>query len=250
MSIRTLVVDDDFLVVRVHRRMVERVPGFEVVGVAATGEEAVAVAADTQPDLVLLDMHLPDVFGHDVIVRMRERGVTADVLAISAARESDTVHGAARLGVVGYLLKPFTFEDLHERLQRYAEDRVARAEQGTHYVSQGEVDAVFRPSSGPAVSATTVDLPKGLSEQTLGLVRSALADRSGDEDPSLSATECAEAVGISRVSARRYLEYLCEVGAAVMRLKYGGAGRPERRYALASDVSAAGSGRRRPPRRL
>jgi response regulator of citrate/malate metabolism len=230
-TIRTLVVDDDFMVVRVHRGMVERMPGFEVVGEAATGEEAVEVAAATIPDLILLDMYLPDVFGHDVIVRLRERGVTADILAISAAKEADTVHGAARLGVVGYLLKPFSYDDLRARLEQYAAERASREGASGRYASQGEVDAVFRP--GSAVAAASGPPPKGLSEQTMRLVRMALAERATNgDDASLSATECAEAVGISRVSARRYLEHLCDSGDAAMRLRYGGAGRPERRYTL------------------
>ena len=230
-TIRTLVVDDDFMVARVHRGMVERVPGFEVVGVAATGEEAIETATSSDPELILLDMYLPDVFGHDVIVRLRERGVTADVLAISAAKEVTTVQGAARLGVVGYLLKPFSFDDLRQRLEQYAEQRASREGAAPHYASQGEVDAVFRPAA--ALDAPPQPPPKGLSEQTLRSVRGALAAQARTEDASLSATECAQAVGISRVSARRYLEHLCEVGEAAMRLRYGGAGRPERRYTLA-----------------
>lgn len=69
-------------------------------------------------------------------------------------------------------------------------------------------------------------LPKGLTPPTAQLVERVLRAADGD----LSAAECAERCELSRVSARRYLEHFVETGAAVVRLRYGGTGRPERRY--------------------
>ncbi|MET9190140.1 response regulator, partial [Streptomyces tendae] len=123
--IGVLVVDDDFMVARVHRAFVERVEPFRVVGVAGTGEQALAAVEELRPDLVLLDLYLPDVFGLDVIPRLRGAGHDCDVMVISAAREADAVRGAVRHGVVDYLLKPFEFEDLRVRLERYAVQRRA-----------------------------------------------------------------------------------------------------------------------------
>lgn len=114
-TIDVLVVDDDFMVARVHRTFVERVEPFRVVGVANTGEQAAHAVDELHPDLVLLDLYLPDVFGLDVIPRLRTSGHDCDVMVISAAREADTVRGAVRHGVVDYLLKPFEFEDLRAR---------------------------------------------------------------------------------------------------------------------------------------
>jgi DNA-binding NarL/FixJ family response regulator len=124
-TIDVLVVDDDFMVARVHRTFVERVEPFRVVGVANTGEQAAHAVDELRPDLVLLDLYLPDVFGLDVIPRLRTSGHDCDVMVISAAREADTVRGAVRHGVVDYLLKPFEFEDLRARLERYASSGAA-----------------------------------------------------------------------------------------------------------------------------
>lgn len=224
--IRVLVVDDDFLVARVHKGMVDRVPGFTVVGVAGTGEEALRLAGESGPDLILLDMHLPDIFGHEVLTMLRSAGIDADVLAISAARESDTVHGTARRGAVGYLLKPFTFEELQERLLGYADSVAVRADTGA-YAEQGDIDRLFVvKASAPAAEP----VPKGLSRETLELIRAALLERATEQDRTMSAAECAESVGVSRVSARRYLEFLCRLGEAQVQLRYGGTGRPQRRY--------------------
>ena len=70
--IRVLVVDDDFMVARIHRGFVESVPGFTVVDVSSTGSQAVAAVRATRPDLVLLDIHLPDVNGLALLPRLRE----------------------------------------------------------------------------------------------------------------------------------------------------------------------------------
>lgn len=222
--VRVLIVDDDFMVARIHRGFVERVEGFEVVGVSGTGEEAVALVAELKPDLVLLDLYLPDDFGLDVITRLRATGATCDILVITAAKEAESVRAAVRQGVVGYLLKPFSFGDLEQRLRAYAAERARAVTAGE--LSQQEIDAAF---TGPAVGPAPVSLPKGLSPETAALVERALAAPE-TEDGTLSATECAEAVGISRVSARRYLEHFVATGRAAVSLRYGSTGRPERRY--------------------
>lgn len=221
--IRVLVVDDDFMVARIHRGFVERVEGFEVVGTAQNGAEALAAVATLKPDLVLLDLYLPDMFGLDVVTRLRAAGETCDVLVITAAKEADSVRAAMRQGVVGYVLKPFAFPALKERLESYAAER-ARA-LGDGELTQEAIDAAFA-SGGASRRSASAPLPKGLSAETAAAVEQAL--RSADE--SLSATECAEAVGISRVSARRYLEYFVTTGRAEVSLRYGSTGRPERRY--------------------
>ncbi|BBC38984.1 Transcriptional regulatory protein [Streptomyces graminofaciens] len=221
-AIDVLVVDDDFMVARVHHAFVERVQPFRVVGVASTGEQAAAAVDELRPDLVLLDLYLPDGFGLDVIPRLRAAGHDCDVMVISAAREADTVRGAVRHGVVDYLLKPFEFEDLRGRLQRYAAQRGRLLT--TVVRSQADVDRVM---AGAGTQASAADaLPKGMSVETADLIERTLRTADG----TLSATECATLTGISRVSARRYLEHFHTTGSADVSLRYGVAGRPERRY--------------------
>jgi response regulator of citrate/malate metabolism len=245
---RVLVVDDDFMVARIHRGFVERVEGFEVVGVAGSGSEAISLVDELQPDLVLLDLYLPDIFGLDVVRRLRAAGETCDVLVITAAKEADAVRRAVREGVVGYLLKPFGFPELEQRLVAYAAERDRVAAEGE--LTQEQIDEAFGTSG--VTRRAAVSLPKGLSAETATSVEQVLrsaaepsgasgvaagADSSGrasaaveESDGSLSATECAERVGISRVSARRYLEHFVAAGKAEVSLRYGSTGRPERRY--------------------
>ncbi|MGA5519099.1 response regulator [Streptomyces pseudogriseolus] len=226
-AIGVLVVDDDFRVARVHRAYVERVDSFRVVGVAGSGEQALRAVGELRPDLVLLDLYLPDVFGLDVIPRLRTARHDCDVMVVSAAREADAVRSAVRHGVVDYLLKPFDFEDLRGRLERYAVQRGVLRD--TVVRGQADVDRVLAGAALPVPSVTPrrpVRLPKGMSAETAGLVERTLREAEG----SLSASECARLTGVSRVSARRYLEYFHTVGAAEVSLRYGATGRPERRY--------------------
>ncbi|MFH8449058.1 response regulator [Streptomyces fungicidicus] len=236
-AIDVLVVDDDFRVARVHRAYVERLDAFRVVGVAGTGEQALAAVDELRPDLVLLDLYLPDVFGLDVIPRLRAAGRDCDVMVISAAREADAVRGAVRHGVVDYLLKPFDFEDLRGRLERYALRRGRLRD--TVVRGQADVDRVLAGAAGPAGPVTPV-LPKGMSAETAGLIERTLRQADG----TLSATECAGLTGVSRVSARRYLEHFHTVGTVEVSLRYGATGRPERRYRFLGSGGERGAGAR------
>lgn len=214
-----LVVDDDFMVARLHARFVELTDGFEVVGVAANGQEALRLAADLDPDLVLLDVHLPDLGGLDVLARLREEGSRAGVVMVTAERDADTVRAALAGGAMQYVVKPFEQQDLVERLHRV---RGALRALGDGETDQEAIDRAFgaaRASSGAAA------LPKGLSRETARLVEGLL---DGSDD--LSATDAADRLGLARVTARRYLEHFVGTGQAQVRLRYGGAGRPERRY--------------------
>lgn len=215
--IKVLIVDDDFMVARIHSGFVSQMPGFEVSGVARTGAQALEEVRRVRPDLVLLDIHLPDIYGLDLLGQLRAAVPELDVLVISAAREAETVRRALRGGIVHYLMKPFTQEDLHQRLDHYR--RTYRSLGSADTAEQSDVDAVF------GTAGSDKPLPKGCGAETMERVQSAL--RLAESD--LSALEVGEMLGLSRVSARRYLEYLHESGSVQVDLKYGG-GRPERRY--------------------
>ncbi|MBC8990654.1 response regulator [Micromonospora chalcea] len=219
--IDVLIVDDDFMVARIHRGFVERLEGFRVVATTSTGEQAIAAVEQLRPDLVLLDLYLPDMFGLDVVARLHTAGHDCDVLVISAARESDNVRRAVRYGAVNYLLKPFSFEELRGRLEQYAARRSTLSK--SMVCDQGDIDRALT-SSSPITGSSA--LPRGLSPETAGLVEEILRKQAG----TLSAAECAHQIGISRVSARRYLEHFAVVGRAAVTLRYGNTGRPERRY--------------------
>ncbi|MFC4004530.1 response regulator [Prauserella oleivorans] len=222
--IRVLVVDDDFMVAKVHSGYVERTPGFTVVGTAHTGADAVRLVRQLGPDLVLLDIYLPDLDGLAVLRELRADPSTLDteVIVITAARDVDTIRGAMRGGALHYLIKPFSYAALREQLEHVGSLREKLARLSTRATAaQQDVDDVF----GARTRSSAV-LPKGLTEQTAELVRKALENH----PDGLSARECASVTELSRPSARRYLEYFVNSGKAEVKLRYGGSGRPERQY--------------------
>ena len=222
--IKVLVVDDDFMVAKIHSGYVQRVAGFEVVAVAHSGAEVLRSVADLRPALVLLDIYLPDMDGLGVLRALRTGDRAAaepDVLVISAAQDLDTVRGAVRGGALHYLIKPFSFDALREQLERFRELHERLSElPGDAPAAQQDVDRLF---GTPQRGAST---PKGLASETAAVVQRVLQGTEGD----LSASECAQAAELSRVSARKYLEHFVATGRAEVRLRHGGAGRPERRY--------------------
>ncbi|MEU0154196.1 response regulator [Micromonospora fulviviridis] len=221
-DVRVLVVEDEPLLAEAHKAYTERVPGFVVVGVAHTARDAMAALRQrggTDIDLVLLDFRLPDLHGLDVCRALRAAGSSVDVLAVTSARDLAVVRTAVSLGVTHYLLKPFTFAAFRDKLERYAEYRRQALADG-EVAAQHEVDRMFATLRG----TTRHTLPKGLDEQTLHTVLAALGDGG------LSATEVGRRTGISRVTARRYLEYLVSADRAVRAPRYGTPGRPEVEY--------------------
>lgn len=220
-ELQVLVVEDEPIAAEAHTAYVGRVAGFRVVATVGTCADAIQVLQGTPVDVVLLDMNLPDRHGLEILRALRSVRHRADVIAVTSARELEVVRSAVSLGVVQYVLKPFTFSTLRDRLDAY---RVyAERAQGVSAVAtQSEVDEMLgalRPA-GPA------QLPKGLSEEMLVRVSTVLREHGG----AMSARDLAEHLPVSRVTARRYAEYLCESGRAVRRSRYAGAGRPEVEY--------------------
>jgi response regulator of citrate/malate metabolism len=228
--IRTLVVDDDAMTASIHHSYVERVPGFEVVGEAHTGRRALEAVRELRPDLLLLDIYLPDMSGLDVLRTLREPGHPhIDVIAVTAAKDVATLRTAIHGGVIHYLVKPFFFDTLRERLEGYAalHGRLERLREP----DQHDIDHVFSLLR----SHGRHGLPKGISAPTLETVVEALQRSEGE----VTAVELAETTGISRGTARRYLEYLALTGAVELSLRYGSAGRPEHKYRWADRVAAS-----------
>lgn len=223
--IRTLIVDDDFRVADLHRAYVEKIAGFTVVGQAGTGAEALRMVATTRPDLVLLDIYLPDISGLEVIRTVREAGASrVDIIAITAARDVDSLRSAMHGGVVHYLIKPFRFAALKEKLESYAAMRQRLAQLSE--ADQHAVDTLYHILRQGGAET----LPKGLSRPTLDLVLRILQEAGRD----LAATEVADLARLSRVTARRYLDHLVQSGRVELVMRYGSRGRPEHRYHLLS----------------
>ncbi|WP_327708773.1 response regulator [Streptomyces sp. NBC_00464] len=216
--IQVLVVEDDPVAADAHQLYVDRVPGFTVAAVAHTRAEAVRALDRVPVDLLLLDLYLPDGHGLQLLRSLRAAGHAADVIAVTSARDLAVVREGVSLGVVQYVLKPFTFTTLRDRLVRYAEFRSSAGEAS----GQDEVDRALATLRTPQPAR----LPKGLSSPTLEAVTRVL--RAAPDG--VTAAAAGLELGISRITARRYLEHLVTAGRAVRSPQYGQIGRPELHY--------------------
>ncbi|MDQ4502526.1 response regulator [Sinomonas sp. ASV322] len=223
--IRTLVVDDDYRVARIHATHVARVAGYECIGEAHSAVEARAAVARLKPDLLLLDVYLPDEDGIALLRSLRESGEDVDAIIITAARDVATVRAAMRSGAVYYLVKPFTFDQLTIQLEAY---RRWRAETESRHISgQTDVDALFASRHAPAPKASARTLPPTM-QKVLDAVRAA-------ERP-LGAQDVSDLIGISRPTAQRYLSELERKGRLELRLEYGTTGRPVNTYTVRAGI--------------
>jgi response regulator of citrate/malate metabolism len=223
--IGVLIVEDDFRVARLHAEIVELVAGLRVLGQVHTASAALEAISRRQPELLLLDLFLPDASGLALLARIRSLPEPPDVIVLSAANDMASVRTAMRRGALSYLVKPFDIETLRERLRQYVELHARRAREGP--AGQEQIDELFGAMRGEE-SQPAVQLPKGHSAATAKLVLGALAEAGCP----LSAGELAERVGISRATAQRYLSSLAEAGSVKLGLRYGATGRPEHRYEL------------------
>lgn len=222
--LRVLIVDDEPNVAALHAHFVEVQAGFTVVAIAHSGTEALTAIAHANPDIILLDFGLPDVDGREILRRIRASNrASIEIIALTAASDLESVRFARSAGVHHYLVKPFDGMSLRERLERVRQEREVYEQVTSQRLRQNEVDALLREGSS---LAAVKPLPKGLGAETLEKVRRALLDM----DSALSTTEIAQAIGTSRATARRYLEFLCQIGEVEVEPRYGNVGRPENRY--------------------
>lgn len=217
--LRVLIVEDDKAVAAVSRGFVERHGAFAVVGEAATGRTALEAIEAVRPDVVLLDIHLPDASGIEVLRVARARGFAGEVIAVTAARDHETVRAARAFGVRHYLVKPFGLDAMRDRLEAVRLQLAQSASLSTQPLDQRAVDAMLQPNDRQKHATAG-------SQLTLDRVAGLLAGSEG----TVSAAEVGERLGMSRVSARRYLERLVIEGRAEVAPRYGGTGRPELRY--------------------
>lgn len=224
--ISTLIIEDDYHVATIHEACIRKMEGFEVVGRASSCTQGRREIKRLAPALVLLDLYLPDGNGLDLMRdALDDEAARPDFLVITAARDMKSVRLAMQLGTVHYLVKPFSYAQLQERLLAYRElrrrlDRIGHAEE--REAEQHEVDALYNLLRGPS------RLPTGAPNPTM----TAICELLRDSDTEVSASSIASRIGVSRSTAQRYLAELVRQERVELRLHYGAAGRPEHSYRL------------------
>ncbi|WP_044748943.1 response regulator [Bacillus alveayuensis] len=224
---KVLLIEDDPMVQEVNRQFIEKVNGFTVIGTAGNGMEGIKMIRELQPDLVIVDIYMPHQDGLETLQQIRTEGHIVDVIVITAASDMETVRRVLQNGAFDYIMKPFKFERLKQSLENYRSfhSKLKKKEK----LTQKELDALLLPNG----TEEHDELPKGLNNITLQKVLDYLQEQT---EP-ISAEEVAEGIGIARVTARRYLEYLEKCQKVKMHIQYGGVGRPVNRYIITKNVN-------------
>lgn len=227
-EIEVLIVEDDLRIAEIQQRYIEQIQGFQVVGIAASYLEARTLIEILKPDLLLLDVYFPDMNGLDLLKETKQLEKHTDVIMITATKELDKVQEAISIGVFDYMIKPVVFDRFKQALQRYQDfhKKLQLLGKENTLITQQEVDSLLRKEVEVTSNNDRSYLPKGIDPLTLEKVLEVL----GKVGVGLTAESVAKEIGVSRTTARRYLEHLVSVEKIEADLAYGTVGRPERVY--------------------
>lgn len=217
--IQVLIVEDDPMVAELNRQYVESVPGFRVIGMAANGEQAMSFCQKNKVHLIILDIYMPKFNGIEFLETLRREFILIDVIMVTASREADSVGIALKLGAIDYLIKPFEYDRMKETLENYLKriELLSSSEQ----LYQNSLDEIIIRGRGES------PLAKGLHKSTLRRIKQYLEGKGGIVHRSES---IADHIGVSKVTVRRYMEYLQSVGDVAIEINYGEIGRPSYLY--------------------
>lgn len=229
MAIKVLLIEDDPMVREVNRQFIEQVEDFEVIAMCKNGVEGYEKILECRPDLVFMDIFMPEQDGLSTLRKIRTENVPVDCITVTAANDIQTIQQILHLGVFDYIMKPFTFERMQQTLLNYKKFKHVSSEvQG---LTQEELDQILHPYSETKntelkENMLLEELPKGFNRSTLNKV----IDFLHESENGASADEVAASIGVARVTARRYLDFLEKQQLVNVDVHYGGIGRPINQY--------------------
>lgn len=227
--LKIVIIEDDPMVLELHRQYIGKMPEYKLVGCAQSGEEGLKLLADQNPQLAIVDIYMPGINGLQLLKNIRSSGLNTDVILVTAAHDTESVQQGIQYGATDYIIKPFTYQRLRKSLLNYW--RYYDKLQSSNRLSQKEVDML--KAGARSEEAADDDLPKGLQYSTLELILKVLKEKEGY----FSVLEVSEGLGISRVTVRRYVNYLKDIGWLKEMLSYGPVGRPSQKFMFAREFT-------------
>ena len=228
-TIQVLLVEDDPMVREVNRQFIERVEGFEVIDMAPNGIKGIDKILNLMPDLVVMDIFMPEQDGIETLRQIRQQNINVDCISVTAANDVQTIKQILHLGVFDYIMKPFTFERMEQTLIHYRQFKEKMHAAGD--ITQAELDEMIGQLRGrkeEQLQSDTIaqELPKGFNRATMDKVLVFLKQSL----EGASADDVATGIGVARVTARRYLDYMEKNGLIQVDIQYGSVGRPINQY--------------------
>ena len=220
---KVLIVEDDPMVEMINEQYIKRNKKFEIVAKCNDGSSALNFLEKNEVDLLILDVYMPKMSGFDMLRRIRNKQIMVDAIMVTAANDRESLEEALHLGVVDYLVKPFTFDRFQIALEKYIVQNNALKDIDTF--NQTSIDHIIESSR----KKTEGLFPKGIQEKTLQLIIDFLKDNRGVW---FTGDEIAKTIGLTGVTVRRYMNYLAESGRVTSEMDYETGGRPCMRYQI------------------
>ena len=218
---KVLIVEDDPMVAMINEQYIKRNKNFEIVGKCSDGASALDFLESSAVDLLILDVFMPKMDGFETLRRIRNKQITVEAIMVTAANDRDSLEEALHLGIVDYLVKPFTFDRFQMALEKYIAQNNALKDIDT--LNQTSIDHIIDNSRKKSEDL----FPKGIQERTLQLIMEYL---NGNKNEWFTGDDIAAKVGLTGVTVRRYMNYLAESGRVVGEMNYETGGRPCMRY--------------------
>lgn len=220
MKMKILIVEDDPMVAHIHKHYLDALKNFEIVNVIDNGVSAYEFIKSNEAliDLVILDVHMPKMNGLELLKKLREEGSKISVIPITAINDNQTISEFLNLGIVDYLVKPFTQERFNQAVMKC--ELKYRMFESNNELSQRQLDQMLNIS-------TNTELPKGLQEKTLRHIMNSIKQFQGTL---VDVNDISSVTNLSKVSLRKYLDYLAENSRIEKRIDYGTVGRPKYKY--------------------
>lgn len=226
--IRAMIVEDDPMVAEINKRYLKKDSRIHSIEVCSNGKSALAFLETHQVDLILLDVYMPQLNGFELLKKLREQAVDADIIMVTAANNHDDLERAIRFGVLDYLIKPFEYERFRLAIDRFflKHDML---KDNTNALSQQDTDQLFLASAAAMQNASAQSLEKGIQPSTLQLIHDFLQEHRGEN---YSGGEIAREIGLSRVTVQKYLNYMQKEGQLHSEIDYKTEGRPRTCYSI------------------
>ena len=218
---KVLIVEDDPMVAMINEQYIKRNKNFEIVGKCSDGASALDFLESGAVDLLILDVFMPKMDGFETLRKIRNKQITVEAIMVTAANDRDSLEEALHLGIVDYLVKPFTFDRFQMALEKYIAQNNALKDIDT--LNQTSIDHIIDNSRKKSEDL----FPKGIQERTLQLIMEYL---NGNKNEWFTGDDIAAKVGLTGVTVRRYMNYLAESGRVVSEINYETGGRPCMRY--------------------
>ncbi|MDO4507076.1 MAG: response regulator [Spirochaetales bacterium] len=224
MAYKVLIVEDDPMVAMINEQYVRQNKNFTVSTICKNGEEALNYLDENEIDLIVLDVYMPVMDGVETLKRIRDRKISSEVIMVTAANDTNTLEQTMHLGVLDYLIKPFTMERFLIALEKFLSQKETLRQKTT--VDQNSIDRLMTLNGEPDRKSKATEYPKGINKKTLSSILEYF-----DENPGWQSVDMiAEKLKISVVTIRHYTNYLVQQKSIVEDINYETGGRPSMLY--------------------